>query len=251
MTAGRVVRPGTRVLVTGGSSGIGAATVAAFTDRGCHVVAVGRDTGSLAELARRTGATTCAIDLTAPDGTDRVLAAAGEVDVLVAAAGAGWAGRFPGMTAAQVDTLVRINVLAPIHLSRAVLPDMLRRAGGHLVFVSSIAGHMAVADEAVYSATKAAVNAFAASVRHEAAPYGIGVSVVAPGAVDTAFFQWRGTPYPRRYPRAVSPDTVARRILHAVERGHSEVFVPRWLRFPARLRGAAPRLTDALQRRFG
>ncbi len=110
---------------------------------------------------------------------------------------------------------------------------------------------MAVEHEAVYSATKAAVNVLAASVRHEVAAHGVGVSVVVPGVVDTPFFARRGVPYTRRFPRPVPASAVAAGIVRAVDRGRTEVFVPRWLRLPARLRGAAPGLTDALQRRFG
>ncbi|WP_298181681.1 SDR family NAD(P)-dependent oxidoreductase [Saccharomonospora sp.] len=246
-----MIGPGTRVLITGGSSGIGAATAEAFAARGCRVVVAGRNAAALTELARRIGGTSCVADLADPHAADTVLAEAGEADVLVAAAGLGWAGHLPGMAADDMESLVRVNVLAPMRLAHAALLGMRRRSGGHLVFVSSIAGHMGVADEAVYSATKAAVNVLAASLRHEAEPHGVGVSVVVPGAVDTAFFSRRGTPYSRRFPRPVPAETVAARIVRAVERRQTEVFVPRWLRFPARLRGVAPRLTDALQHRFG
>ncbi len=246
-----MIGPGTRVLVTGGSSGIGAATVEAFTARGCRVVAVGRDARALDDVARCTGATPHVADLTDPQAITTVVEEVGEIDVLVAAAGLGWAGHVTDMAADELDALVHVNVLAPMRLTRAVLPGMLRQGRGHLVFVSSIAGHMAVGHEAVYSATKAAVNVLAASVRHEVAAHGIGVSVVAPGVVNTPFFARRGVPYTRRFPRPVSASTVAAGIVRAVDRGRAEVFVPRWLRLPARLRGAAPGLTDALQRRFG
>jgi short-subunit dehydrogenase len=246
-----VIGPGARVLVTGGSSGIGAATVAAFAARGCRVVAVGRDASALAAVARRTNATPYVADLTEPRAIPALVSEAGDVDVLVAAAGLGRAGCLTDLADDEIVELVDTNVLASLRLAHAVLPGMVRRGRGHLVFVSSIAGHMAVAREAVYSATKAAVNVFAASVRHEVAVHGIGVSVVVPGAVDTPFFARRGAPYTRRFPRPVPASVVADGIVRAVERGKAEVFVPRWLRFPARLRGVAPGLTDALQRRFG
>jgi short-subunit dehydrogenase len=246
-----VILPEARVLVTGGSSGIGAAAVAAFAARGCSVVALGRDRAALADVARRTGATPHVADLTDPGVLDTLAADVGPIDVLVASAGLGWAGDLPDMSAETIDELVRVNVLAPMRVTHALLPGMVRRRRGRLVFVSSIAGHMAVDREAVYSATKAAVTVFAASVRHEVARHGVGVSVVSPGVVDTPFLARRGLAYTRRFPRPVSATAVAEAILRAVEKDHAEVFVPRWLRFPARLRGAAPRLTDALQRRFG
>jgi short-subunit dehydrogenase len=122
---------------------------------------------------------------------------------------------------------------------------------GHLVFVTSIAGRMGVADEAVYSASKAGLSTFADAIRLAHAPDGIGVSVVVPGVVDTKFFDRRGRPYDRRSPRPVPAAKVAAALVAAVEHNRPEVFVPAWLRFPARLNGLAPALVAKLQRKFG
>ncbi|WP_007027618.1 SDR family NAD(P)-dependent oxidoreductase, partial [Saccharomonospora iraqiensis] len=197
------VRDGDTVVVTGGSSGIGAATARVFAERGCRVVVVGRSADAVQRSARRCGGVPCVADLAGPGAVDTVLDVAGEPDVLVCNAGVGGAGPLAYAGPAEVEHLVRVNLLAPALLLRAVLPGMLRRGRGHLVLVSSIAGGMAVGGEAVYSATKAGLHALAASVRHEVAGHGIGVTVVVPGAVDTAFFDRRGTPYPRRFPRPV------------------------------------------------
>ncbi|TKG71130.1 SDR family NAD(P)-dependent oxidoreductase [Prauserella endophytica] len=245
-----MIGAGTTAVVTGGSSGIGAATASVLARRGCDVLVTGRDPAALETVARRTGARACAADLAGSGAAARVLASAGDVDLLVCNAGVGWAGRLEDMPEADAETLVRVNLLAQILLVRAVLPGMVERGRGHLVFVSSIAGSMSVAGEAVYSATKAGLDAFAASVRGEVAGRGVGVSVVVPGVVDTPFFARRGTPYTRHSPRPVPPERVAAALVAAVERNRAEVFVPRWLRLPARLRGVAPALTDALQRRF-
>jgi short-subunit dehydrogenase len=246
-----VIGVGTTAVVTGGSSGIGAATACLLARRGCRVVLVGRDAGALAAVADRSGGTTCVADLADPKAATSVLDAAGTADLLVCNAGVGWAGRLETMPPEEIDRLVRVNLLAPAHLVRAALPGMLARGRGHIVLVSSIAGSMGVAEEAVYSATKAGLTALAASVRLEVAGRGVGISVVVPGVVATAFFERRGVPYQRRSPRPVPADAVARALVDAVQRQRAEVFVPRWLRLPARLRGLAPAVTDALQRRFG
>lgn len=243
--------PGTTVVVTGGSSGIGAATAELLADRGCRVVITGRNASALSEVAERTGGPVCVADLAETGAAARVLSVAGTVDVLVCNAGVGWAGLLEHMPPETIERLVRVNLLAPAQLIRAALPGMLAQGWGHIVLVSSIAGSMSVAQEAVYSATKAGVNALAASVRQEVAGRGVGVSVVAPGVVDTSFFSRRGTPYQRRSPRPLPPQIAAGALVAAVERDRAEVFLPRWLRFPARLRGFAPSFTDALQRRFG
>jgi short-subunit dehydrogenase len=243
---------GSTALVTGASSGIGAATAELLGRRGARVLLTGRDETALRRVAEATGGDHLAVDLGADGGPQRVADwAAGAVDVLVCNAGVGWAGRLVDMPAAEVDRLVRVNVLATLRLAGELLPGMVERGRGHLVLVSSIAGCLGVAEEAVYAATKAALRTFADSVRYEVAGSGVGVSVVVPGVVDTAFFDRRGTPYPRRRPQPRPPEEVARAVVDAVERNRAEVFVPRWLRLPARLHGALPGLVRTLQRRFG
>ncbi len=127
---------------------------------------------------------------------------------------------------------------------------MLAWGRGHIVNVASIAGHVGVREEAVYAATKAALVAFTESLRYEVGDR-LTVTLVSPGVVETAFFRRRGRPYERRRPKPIPPERVADRIARAIERERAEVFVPRWMALPARLRGAAPGLYRALARRFG
>ena len=174
-----MIRPGTRVLVTGGSSGIGAATVEAFAARGCHVVVVGRTVAALDERGTAYRRDVLVADLTDRARPRHLCSRGGQSRVLVAAAGQGWAGRLIDTTDGDMETSWGSTCW---HRSaRARRAARYAARGGRLVFVSSIAGHMAVEQEAVYSATKAAMNAFAASVRHEASPHGVAVSVVVPG----------------------------------------------------------------------
>ncbi len=239
-----------KALVTGGSSGIGAAIAEGLAAAGCRLVVLGRDSDRLDALARRTGAHTLVADLSSAEGLSRAADAAAGVDLLVNSAGRGWAGDLAGMAEPDIDALVALNLLAPLRLSRAALPGMRERGRGHLVFVSSIAA-VGVGSEAVYAATKAGLRTFAASVRHEVAGEGIGVTTLLPGAVRTPFFDHRGRAYDRRFPRQIAPAEVASALLQAIERGKAEVFVPRWLTVPARLQGAVPELFHRLARRFG
>lgn len=241
---------GSRALVTGASSGIGAATASLLATAGCRLVLVGRDEARLGEVARRTGGQPVVADLAAGDGVDRVVAAGHEVDLLVNNAGVGWAGELVRMGPQDVFDVVSTNLTAPLQLTRAVLPAMRQRAGGHVVFISSIAA-VGVHDEAVYAASKAGLRTFAASLRYETAAHGIGVTTVLPGAVRTPFFAGRGRAYDRRFPRQVDPEQVARGLVRAVERGTDEVFVPRWLTLAARVQGALPEVFHLLARRYG
>jgi len=229
---------GMRALVTGASSGIGAATADVLAAKGATVLRTSRTI---------TGPSTFACDLAT--GVDPLVAWAGDVDLLVLNAGLGHAGPFADMPPAKIPELFTVNVVAHLALARALLPGMLARRRGHIVLVSSIAGAMGVADEAVYSATKAALRAFADALRLEVRS--VGVTVVHPGVIDTPFFDRRGTPYTRRRPRPIPPVNVAEALVAAVEHNRAEIFVPSWLRFPARLNGALPALVRTLQRRFG
>lgn len=242
---------GRTVLVTGASGGIGRATALELARLGALVRLSGRDEAALREVARATGGTYLVADLARPEEVDRLGTWAGDVDVLVNNAGTGWAGRFVDMPPERVGELVAVNLLAPLRLTRALLPGMLARSRGHVVNVASIAGHVGPREEAVYAATKAALIAFSESLRYELAGTGVGVSVVSPGVVRTGFFDREGRPYRRRFPRMVEPEVVARAVARAVREERAEVFAPRWFAVPAWLRGAAPGLYRRLQARFG
>jgi short-subunit dehydrogenase len=163
-------------------------------------------------------------------------------DILVNNAGVGHVGTADSLSDAELDTLVAVNLRAPLALTRAVLPAMLARRSGHLVFVTSIAGLLGVARESGYAAVKAALQVYADSLRTEVVSSGVGVTTVVPGVVDTAFFDRRGAAYARRFPRLISADTVAAALVRGIERNRAEVIVPRWLRVPVAIRALAPSL---------
>ncbi len=246
---------GAVALVTGASSGIGRAAAVLLAGRGASTALAGRDDRALAAVAERTGGQALTADLTEPGGAERlaeqVLERWGRVDLLVNNAGAGWAGDLAAMPLETAERLVALNLLGPVRLTRLLLPGMLERGRGHLVYVTSIAGATGVAREAVYAATKAGLATFADSVREEVAGRGVTVSVVVPGVVDTAFFDRRGSAYDRAWPVPVPAERVARALLRAVESDRAEVFAPAWTRLPARLKGAAPGLYRTLALRFG
>ncbi|MGA5807482.1 SDR family NAD(P)-dependent oxidoreductase [Streptomyces cellulosae] len=247
-------RPGT-ALVTGASSGIGAAVARRLSAEGWRLVLNGRDAGRLAETAAHAPAAVFAEDLTRPAAERRLtrfaLDEVGHLDLLVACAGVGWAGDFTTMTRRAFDEVMEVNLLTTLRLVRQVLPHMVEAGSGRVVLVGSLAGAVGVKGEAVYSASKAAVAVFADALRQELRGTGVGVSLVVPGVVDTPFFDRRGTPYARTRPRPVPPERVADAVWRAVVRGRDEVYVPGWLRLPARVRGAAPGLYRRLAATFG
>ncbi|MEU5519835.1 SDR family NAD(P)-dependent oxidoreductase [Streptomyces sp. NPDC052079] len=242
-------------LVTGASSGIGAAVARRLSAEGWRLVLNGRDAERLRRVAERAPASVFPADLTAAGAEHRLtrfaLDRTGRVDVLVAGAGIGWAGDFRTMPLSALEEVVEVDLLATLRLVRQVLPHMVEAGSGRLVLVGSLAGTVGVRGEAVYSAAKAALGVFADSLRYELRGSGVGVSLVVPGVVDTPFFERRGTPYRRGWPGPVPPERVADAVWSAVSRGRDEVYVPGWLRVPARVRGAAPGLYRRLAAVFG
>jgi short-subunit dehydrogenase len=247
---------GAVALVTGASSGIGAATAAALAGAGAKVLLSGQDEARLAEAAGRAGGVPLACDLAAVDGPRRLAEAAhragsGAVDILVNNAGIGWAGPVSEITGGKVRELAAVNLTAPIELTRLLVPGMAERGRGAVVFVSSIAGVTGVRGEAVYAATKASLGTFAESLRYEMRGRGVGVSLIIAGVIDTPFFARRGAPYARRRPAPIPSIRVATAIIAALEHDRPVVYVPAWLRLPAWLHGTAPPLFRALATRWG
>lgn len=252
--AGGTGRP-RAALVTGASSGIGAAVARRLGAQGWRLVLSGRDAERLGRVAERAPASVFPADLTRPGAERRLtrfaLERAGRVDLLVAGAGIGWAGEFTAMPPSALDEVVEVDLLATLRLVRQVVPHMVEAGSGRVVLVGSLAGTVAVRGEAVYSAAKAGLGAFADALRYELRGSGVAVSLVVPGVVDTPFFDRRGAPYRRSWPRPVPAERVADAVWGAVSRGRDEVYVPGWLRLPARVRGAAPGLYRRLAAVFG
>jgi NAD(P)-dependent dehydrogenase (short-subunit alcohol dehydrogenase family) len=244
-SSGRRHRPlaGLRALVTGGSSGIGAATARAFAARGALVAIGGRNAAAMQAVAADTAGVVIAGDLREPGCAERTISAAvdslGGLDIVVSNAGIGWAGSFASMSESDIDAVLDVNLRAAAHLARAAIPS-LTPGQSRLVFVGSIAGLVGVPGEAWYSATKAGLGCLAEALRTELRPAGIGVSLVSPGVVDTAFFDRRKVPYGRRHPRLISATRIADVIADAVEHGRDDIVVPAWLSLPARLKVSFP-----------
>jgi short-subunit dehydrogenase len=145
-----------------------------------------------------------------------------------------------------------VNLRAPMQLTRALLPGMLERGRGHVVFVSSLSGKVASPRSGVYSATKFGLRGFAAGLREDVEPRGIGVTVVFPGFVSEAgFFADSGVKLPR-WVGTRTPEQVAAAVVEGVERGRAELDVaPLGLRIGTRVAALAPVTIGRLQRRLG
>lgn len=250
---------GVTAVVTGGSSGIGLETAAQLAGRGAHVTIVGSDPTRVQAAAYVVGAIPAVCDFA---DTTAVLALAQSLadgsatggavpDLVIHNAGVGLRAPASALNAEELNRIFAINVVAPITLTAAMVPVMTRRGSGRLAFVGSIAGAVGAAGESIYAATKSALTGYADSLRVELAGTGVGITVLLPGVVDTAFFDRRGTPYHRTSPKPVAASRVARGLLRGIERDADLVTVPGWLRVPIALHAVTPRLFGRLAGRFG
>lgn len=183
---------GATVLLTGASGGIGARIAEEFAAVGANLVLTGRREDALAVVADRVserGSTATVLpadlaDLDAiPSLAARAEAAFGSIDVLVHNAGLEAAASFTAFSRDEITSMVEVNLTAPMLLTQAILPGMLRRDRGHVVFVASGAGRLGPAYQHPYGATKAGLIALTQSLRAQYRTRPVGFSAVCPGFV--------------------------------------------------------------------
>ena len=177
------------VIVTGASSGIGAAAVRLLAEQGCKLTLAARSLDKMQALAEQLPAETLVLraDMTIPGDIEsmvqRTLEHFGRIDVMFANAGIYIPGEFADGDLDAYSTLLKINVDAVLRCAHAVIPQMKTQGSGDILVTSSIAGHIDVHWEPVYSASKHAVETFVNTLRRQLAPFGIRVGSLAPGRV--------------------------------------------------------------------
>ncbi len=183
---------GRSALVTGASRGIGAACARALAAAGARVVLVARSAGELTRIAAElpNGALALPADLSQAAAAPTVAAAAREMlgaepDIVVHAAGSFPLARLEESTDEDVALAFALNTTAPLHLTRAFLPAMRRRASGHVVMIGSVADRSVLPGNAIYAATKHALRAAAEAIRAETRGSGIRTTLISPAATDT------------------------------------------------------------------
>lgn len=231
------------VLITGASSGFGEDAARLFAKEGCKVVLTARRLEKLQQLAaeiQNSGGEAIAIPSDVNQSAEievmvqTALDLYGRIDILFNNAGFGAMDWFEELDPDRhIETLVRVNLIGTMLVTRAVLPDMLDRGSGHIINMSSVAGLIASPLITTYSASKHGVRAFTDALRREVSPLGIKVSGIYPGPAETEF----GSHLHKNRTRDVinriidlrmTSDYVARRVVDVAKRPRRSLVIPWW-----------------------
>ncbi len=229
------------VIITGASSGIGAAAAPMFAREGCKLVLAARRMDRLEQLAgqiRGAGgeAIPVAMDVSRPDQVDAMVKAAldayGHVDILFNNAGFGrldWLEKLDPVN--DIQAQLTVDLIGVILTARAVLPHMYAQHSGHIINMASVAGWIAPPLYSVYSAGKFGVRGFSEALRREALPKGVRVSVIYPGSVRTEFGLHVGQSAAKRRFKTppslvLTADDVARSVVQLTKHPRRELITP-------------------------
>jgi short-subunit dehydrogenase len=219
---------GARALITGASGGLGAAIARELADHGARLILTGRSRTRL-EAARlaltRGGHEVVPADLAAPEAPERLVTAAGDIDIFISSAALPASGWLREYQAEQLTRALRVNLEAPMQIARLLTPRLVERGRGHLVFISSLAGKVPSPGLSIYCATKFGLRGFALALATELTSTGVDVSVICPGFVrDVGMFADSGAEVPPGVGSSSAGD-VAREVRRAIVRRKQEVVV--------------------------
>ncbi len=246
---------GKTVLLTGATGGLGRAIAAGLGDRGARLVLSSRKPQELEQLRGSLagdGHTVVVSDLAEQGAALKLIADAGEIDVLVANAALPASGRIQGYSGEEIQRALRVNLETPILMTHALIDVWLARGSGHFVYVSSLNGKVATARSSLYSATKFGLRGFSLGMREDLRGTPVGASVVMPGTIrEAGMFAETGAEVPRGAGTS-SPEEVAAGVISAIERDRAEVEVaPRTQRLMANFAGRRPEIAGRIAARMG
>lgn len=252
---------GMNVLLTGASRGLGTYMAETLAGEGVNLGLAARSRDALESLAAKlTGAGIRALpipaDLSEPESLENVLEIFknefGHIDILVNNAGIEWISRYDRLDPAFIEKMIRINLTAPMLLTRLVLPEMIDRGSGHIVSISSLGGKKGPPYAATYAASKAGLIEWTRGLREELRGTGVSASVVCPGFVaESGMFAVYNKPAPKIVGET-TPELVAAAVIKAVKKNVGEIVVkPGPYRPMLFLDAVHPGIISWLLRRFG
>lgn len=240
------------IFITGATSGVGFALAKRLLLEGHRLTVTGRAKEILWELQHE-GAQAIPADLSDDREVDRLAEQAGSPDIVIFSAGLGKFGEAHELSDESITQMLDLNVKAPILLAKRLLPPMRERGSGHFIFIGSQAGKVATPQTSVYAATKHAIIGYTNALRMEAAPFGIHVTTVNPGPIDTPFIDLADTAggYRKALGKRILPvETVADAVVRAIQRPVREIDLPGYLGITSKLYAMAPGLVERVGRKF-
>jgi short-subunit dehydrogenase len=249
------IGPGSRVLVTGASRGIGEAIARAFAKRGATLGLLARKREPLDKLVQDLPGeehVPLVADVSDPDSVAAAVEEFGPVDVVVANAGITHYRPFAQLPLDEARHMSDVKWLGTIYTVWTALPGMIERRRGHIVVVSSGGGVRGFPSAAVYNGTKAAQRGFAEALRHELNGTGVSVTTVFPGEIATSLHDHELDHMPDWYrmDRRAPAGPLGEQIAEAVENDQRELFYPPLVRMLRIANGISPRLGDLVLRRI-
>lgn len=225
------------ILITGASDGIGKRLALDLAARGAVIIGCGRSAerleAILADLQRTSPRSmTIRCDVGSKDEVRamvaNVLAEFDAIDILINNAGIGMRQTFVEMPLDTIEEIMRTNYFGAVYCTHEILPSMIARGRGHIVNISSVAGHIGTMNMAAYCGSKFALNGLSESLYHELKPLGIDVSVVCPGPVKTGFNRSFAQTSPKSPQRMIiSPESVSRTVMKVIDKKRFQVITPR------------------------
>lgn len=176
---------GLTCLVTGGSRGIGKGIAAFLKNKGANIVISGTNESALKQVADELGACYVVANLSEATGVEKLIAEAGDIDVLVNNAGITKDGLFQRISDDDWDAVLNVNMKATINLSKAFAQIMMKKRFGRIINITSVVAHMGNVGQSNYITSKAAVTGFSKALALEVARRGVTVNCVAPGFIQT------------------------------------------------------------------
>ncbi|WP_153732886.1 SDR family NAD(P)-dependent oxidoreductase [Sporosarcina obsidiansis] len=241
------------ILITGGTSGVGfelAKRLASAND--FHVMATGRNEAALQELQKFGVEGFCA-DLRDVEQLDWLVSRTVVPDIIVFSAGVGRFNLAHEVADAEMEEMLETNVLVPMQLTKRLLPAMMERKSGHLLFIGSQAGKVATPKTSVYAATKHALIGYTNALRMEVAPYQLDVSVIHPGPIDTPFIELAdqtGNYKQAMGSQLLTVDSVVRSVIQTIHQPKREVNLPKIMGLTSKLYALAPSMIEVIGRPF-
>jgi uncharacterized protein len=240
------------VLVTGATSGVGYQVAKELHSKGFAVYATGRSKLALQDLSA-SGIHAVEADLLEEDAIDKVLSQCPRPDIVVFSAGVGTFALAHETTDDQIEQMMRVNVTAPMKMTSRIIPMMIEKGSGHLIYIASQAGKVATPKASVYAATKHALLGYVNATRMELQPYGIHVTTINPGPIDTPFLDLAdstGTYKTSLQKFLLTGEEVAQGVLRVIERPVRELNLPWYMSISSKLYGLAPGIVERAGRNF-